>query len=244
MADSFNFPFSLSVFFPAYNDAPSLSGLIESTFQAVRAHVQDFEVIVVNDGSADDTAIVLSQLLTIYGPQLRVIHHPRNQGYGAALRSGFAASTKEYVFYTDGDGQYDVAELPLLLQLAKEGVPWINGYKRKRSDSWHRIVIGVVYREVSRILFHLQLKDIDCDFRLMRRSAIQKLDLRSTSGTICAELVWGLESQGLRAVELPVTHKPRIHGASQFFRPAPLWRTFKELGRLIGLRFKGKPLAK
>ncbi len=244
MADTFIFPFSLSVFFPAYNDAQSLPALIESTFAVARTHVQDFEVIVINDGSADHTAEVLAQLQTVYGPQLRVIHHPRNQGYGAALRSGFAASTKDYVFYTDGDGQYDVAELALLLPLAKDGTPWVNGYKRKRSDSWHRIVIGIVYREVSRILFHLQLKDIDCDFRLMRRSAIEKLNLKSTSGTICAELVWGLESQGLRAVELPVTHKPRLHGASQFFRPAPLWRTFRELGRLIGLRFKGKPLAR
>ncbi len=190
------------------------------------------------------TAEVLAELQTIYGPQLRVVHHHGNQGYGAALRSGFAASTKDYVFYTDGDGQYDVAELALLLQLARNGAPWINGYKRKRSDSWHRIVIGVVYREASRFLFHLHLRDVDCDFRLMRRDAIEKLNLQSTSGTICAELVWGLESQDLRAVEIPVTHKPRIHGASQFFRLAPLWRTFRELGRLIRRRFRGKPLAK
>jgi len=245
MADSsFTFPFSLSVFFPAYNDALSLPGLIEDTFAAIRSHVAEFEVIVVNDGSADQTAEVLAQLQTIYGAQLRVVHHSRNQGYGAALRSGFAASVKDYVFYTDGDGQYEVAELALLLDLARKGAPWVNGYKRKRSDSWHRIVIGAVYREVSRFLFHLQLRDVDCDFRLMRRSAIEKLNLQSTSGTICAELVWGLESQGLQAIEIPVTHKPRIHGASQFFRLAPLWRTFRELGRLIRLRFRGKPLAK
>lgn len=244
MADSFTFPFSLSVFFPAYNDALSLPGLIEATFKVVRNHVSEFEVIVVNDGSADQTAQVLAELQTIYGSQLRVVHHPRNQGYGAALRSGFAASTKDYVFYTDGDGQYDVAELALLLHLARDGASWVNGYKRKRSDSWHRIVIGVVYREVSRFLFHLRLRDVDCDFRLMRRDAIEKLDLQSTSGTICAELVWGLESQGLRAIEIPVTHKPRIHGASQFFRLAPLWKTFRELGRLIRLRFRGTPLAK
>lgn len=244
MADSFIFPYSLSVFFPAYNDALSLPGLIEATFKVTSTHVQNFEVIVVNDGSADHTAEVLASLQTVYGSQLRVVHHPQNRGYGSALRSGFAAATKDYVFYTDGDGQYDVAELALLLQLAQDGAPWVNGYKRKRSDAWHRVVIGVVYREVSRLLFHLRLRDVDCDFRLMRRSAIEKLDLQSTSGTICAELVWGLESQGLRAIELPVTHRPRIHGASQFFRLAPLWRTFRELGRLVKLRLRGKPLAR
>lgn len=241
---SASFPYSLSIFFPAYNDSLSLPALIEASFAVASQHVEDFEVIIVNDGSPDNTQEVAEQLQAVYGPRLRVVRHPVNRGYGGALRSGFAAATKDYVFYTDGDGQYDVAELELLLTRAQNGQRWVNGYKRKRSDSWHRIVIGAVYREVSRLLFRLRLRDVDCDFRLMRRADIEQLSLQSSSGTICAELVWGLESLGLRAIEVPVTHKPRLHGASQFFRLAPLWKTFRELGRLLLLRLRGRPLAK
>ncbi len=106
---------SLSAFFPAYNDAPSLPSLISTTFAVLEEHVEDYEVIVVNDGSRDGTGRVLEHLRALHGPRLRVITHPQNRGYGAALRSGFAAARKQLVFYTDGDGQYDVRELPALL---------------------------------------------------------------------------------------------------------------------------------
>src|SRR5262249_53522279 len=109
---------SLSVFFPAYNDAPSLPALIAKTFAVLEANVADYELIVVNDGSRDKTAEVLEKLYAEYAPYLRVITHPENLGYGGALRSGFRAATREFVFYTDGDGQYDTAELPALLALA------------------------------------------------------------------------------------------------------------------------------
>ena len=109
------FPYGLSVFFPAYNDAPSLPDLIEKTFAVLYQHARDFEVIVVNDGSVDNTGAVLEALSMTHGSRLRIITHPENRGYGGALRTGFAAATKEFVFYTDGDGQYDVGELPSLL---------------------------------------------------------------------------------------------------------------------------------
>jgi glycosyltransferase involved in cell wall biosynthesis len=233
------FPYSLSVFYPAYNDAKSLPGLLADTFAVLAAHVDDYEVIVVNDGSQDETPVVLAVALAAYGERLRVVQHARNRGYGGALQSGFAAATKDYVFYTDGDAQYDVRELPLLLKEAREGATWVNGYKRQRSDPWHRIVLGAAYRETAKLLFGLKLRDIDCDFRLIRRSAMEGLTLRSASGTICAELVWGLERKGLRAIELPVTHRARQHGQSQFFRIASLWKTLKELGRLVRLRLQG-----
>jgi glycosyltransferase involved in cell wall biosynthesis len=238
------FHYSLSIFFPAYNDAPSLPGLIATSFELASRFTDDFEVIIVNDGSTDNTAEVLRDLRTKYGQRLQVVNHEKNRGYGGALRSGFAAARKEYVFYTDGDGQYDVSELSQLLHEAAQGASWVNGYKRLRADAIHRVVIGAIYREFVRALFRLRLRDVDCDFRLIRRQAVEALNLQSTSGTICVELVWGLESQGLRAVEVGVTHKPRLHGKSQFFRLAPLWKTFRELGRLVKLRLSGKPLAK
>ena len=236
------FPYSLSIFFPAYNDAESLPMLVSEAFRVAAWHVVDFEVIVVNDGSQDNTAAVLADLRLQYGDRLRVVEHARNRGYGGALRSGFAAARNDYVFYTDGDAQYDVAELPLLLEAAGNGAAWVNGYKRQRSDPWSRILVGAVYRECARLLFRLRLRDVDCDFRLIRRADVERLSLRSASGTICVELAWGLERLGLRAVERAVTHRARMHGRSQFFRIAPLWKTLRELSRLVLLRLTGAPL--
>jgi glycosyltransferase involved in cell wall biosynthesis len=227
-----DFPYGISVFFPAYNDAPVLPGLINRTFEVLRQHARDFEVIVVNDGSADNTAEVLSQLVLIHGDRLRVVTHEINRGYGGALRSGFAAASKEFVFYTDGDGQYDVAELPLLLDAVWPDVGLVNGYKTARQDPWHRIVIGAVYNQFARALFGVKLRDIDCDFRLIRRSLLQRANLISSSGTICVELVKKLESSGMRVVEVPVSHYPRLHGSSQFFRVKSLFSTLGQLIRL------------
>lgn len=236
------FPFSVSVFFPAYNDAATIAALVEEAFRVCAESVEEFEVIVVNDGSHDATADVLADCGRRWGERLRVVTHPENRGYGGALQSGFSAASKDYVFYTDGDGQYAVAELSLLLDAAANGAPWVNGFKKRRSDPWHRTLLGAAYREFARLLFSIRLKDIDCDFRLIRRNAVQALALRSSSGTICVELVWGLERLGLRAVELGVTHKPRLHGQSQFFRLAPLWKTVRELTGLIRLRLSGAPV--
>ncbi len=224
---------SISVFFPAYNDAPSLPSLIATTFAVLSEHAADFEVIVVNDGSHDNTAEVLAALQREFGERLRVLTHPENRGYGGALRSGFAAATRELVFYTDGDGQYDVRELPLLLEKMAPGVGLVNGYKLQRQDPWHRIWIGSVYNRFARLLFRIRIRDIDCDFRLVRRSLLETIRLTSTSGTICVELVRKLELSGCRVVEVGVHHYPRVHGRSQFFRLRSLAVTFGQLLRLF-----------
>jgi glycosyltransferase involved in cell wall biosynthesis len=223
---------SLSVFFPAYNDAPSLPELVGKTFAVLDSQVEDYEVIVVNDGSQDDTGAVLEQLRQQHAPRMRVITHPANRGYGGALRSGFAAATKELVFYTDGDGQYDVGELPKLLSLMSPEVGLVNGYKLERNDPWHRIWIGKIYNAFSRFLFRIRIRDVDCDFRLMRREILQKAELISTSGTICVELVRKLELSGCGVREVGVHHYPRLHGRSQFFRLQSLLQTLFQLVRL------------
>ena len=231
IAPAGGFP-SLSVFFPAYNDAPSLPGLLARTFSALEAHVVDYEVIVVNDGSADDTGAVLEQLCGQYGAQLRVVTHARNRGYGGALRSGFAAATKEFVFYTDGDSQYDVGELPRLLELMGPGTGLVNGYKLERHDPAHRIWIGKTYNFCARLLFRIRIRDIDCDYRLIRRALLEQIHLTSTSGTICVELVRKLEMTGCEVVETGVHHYARLYGKSQFFRLRSLATTLHELVRL------------
>jgi glycosyltransferase involved in cell wall biosynthesis len=223
---------SLSVFFPAYNDAPSLPGLLRKTFEVLQEHVDDYEVIVVNDGSYDNTAEVLDELRLAYGWRLRVITHPENRGYGGALRTGLAAAKKEFVFYTDGDGQYDVGELPNLLALAGPATGLVNGYKLLRQDPLHRIWIGSTYNFCARLLFRIRIRDIDCDYRLIRRCLLDKINLVSTSGTICVELVRKLELSGCEVKEVGVHHYPRLYGRSQFFRVRSLAKTFYQLLRL------------
>lgn len=223
---------SLSVFFPAYNDAPSLPGLIEKTFAVLHANVEDYEVIVINDGSRDKTGEVLEGLRTQFAPHMRVITHEQNRGYGGALRSGFLAAQKEWVFYTDGDGQYDVGELPLLLALATPSLGLINGYKLERHDPAHRIWIGKAYNLFARTLFRIHIRDIDCDYRLIRRELLDRIHLNSTSGTICVELVRKIEISSCGVAEVGVHHYARRHGRSQFFRLPSLANTFLELLRL------------
>jgi glycosyltransferase involved in cell wall biosynthesis len=223
---------SLSVFFPAYNDAPSLPSLLRKTFDVLQAHVDDYEVIVVNDGSYDNTAEVLEDLRRDHSPHLRVVTHPENRGYGGALRSGLGAAKKEFVFYTDGDGQYDVGELPVLLGLVGPATGLVNGYKLERQDPRHRIWIGSTYNFCARLLFRIRIRDIDCDYRLIRRALLDKINLISTSGTICVELVRKLELSGCEVKEVGVHHYPRLYGRSQFFRVRSLAITFYQLLRL------------
>ena len=223
---------SLTVFFPAYNDAPSIAALVEAAFEVLQSRADDYEVIVVNDGSQDATADVLRELAKRFAPNMRVITHPENRGYGGALRSGFAAATKELVFYTDGDGQYDVRELHKLLDLMTPATGLVNGYKLERNDPQHRIFIGTVYNALARALFRIGIKDVDCDFRLVRREIVDRLQLTSTSGTICVELVRKLELSGWGVVETGVHHFRRLHGRSQFFRVRSLLGTLAQLIRL------------
>jgi glycosyltransferase involved in cell wall biosynthesis len=217
---------SLSVFYPAYNDEGSIRPLVEKTLNLLPSLTDDFEIIVVNDGSRDNTAAILDEMARTL-PNVRVIHHPNNRGYGGALRSGILTAAKDWVFYTDGDAQYDVNELCDLVALVRDDMDVVNGYKLKRSDNRRRIILGGIYKRLSRLLFSLPIRDVDCDFRLMRRAVVQSIDLRSTSGVVCTELIYKLAQSGARFVEMPVHHYPRLHGESQFFN----WRSVAKTAR-------------
>jgi glycosyltransferase involved in cell wall biosynthesis len=224
-------PTGLSIFFPAYNDSGTIASLVITALRTARTLTPDHEVIVVNDGSKDGTADILEELAGLY-PQVRVIHHESNRGYGGALRTGFAAATRELVFYTDGDAQYDPAEMAALWRRFDDTVDLVNGYKISRSDPLHRIIIGRVYHHTVKLLFGLTVRDVDCDFRMMRRSIFEKVRLEKNSGVICLEMMKKITDAGFRIAEVPVHHYHRAYGKSQFFNFGRLYRTAIDVMKL------------
>ena len=222
---------SVSAVFPCYNDARTIGGLVDDVHAALTPLVPEVEVVVVNDGSADDSAAVLDAMAA-GRPWLRVVHHARNGGYGQALISGFAAARHEWIFYTDGDAQYDAREAAYLVALATDDVDIVQGYKIGRGDSWYRKVIGRAYHHAVRLLFGLRVRDTDCDFRLFRRRLFTDRPLTSTSGVICVEMMFRFQRAGARFVEAPVHHYFRPHGTSQFFRLPAIARSARQLASL------------
>jgi hypothetical protein len=222
---------SVTVFFPAFNDAQSIGLLVANALAVLPTLVRDYEVIVVNDGSTDATAAVLAEM-AVKEPRLKVVHHERNLGYGAALRTGFSQANKDLVFYTDGDGQYDVSELAGLYPLLSDDVDVVNGFKKSRADDLRRQLLGDMYKNFVRFIFRLPIRDVDCDFRLIRKTALQRIQLSSSSGAICVELVYKLHRAGCVFAEAAVNHHPRIHGRSQFFTVRRVTRTALDVSLL------------
>jgi len=219
---------SISAFFPCYNDANTIGDLVIQADRVLGELTDDYEIIVVNDGSRDESASVLAAL-TKQVPRLRLVHHLINRGYGAALRSGFEHATKDLVFYTDGDGQYDVNEISILLMLLTDDTHFVNGMKMTRQDPPHRVFIGNLHRFVTRWSFWLPINDVDCDFRLIRRSILGKIRLSSSSGSICVELVKQAQRAGAQFREVSVHHYARRSGVSEFFTPKRILHTYADL---------------
>ena len=224
-------PVSLSIFFPAYNDSGTIASLVIAARRTAQKLTSDFEVLIINDGSADATAEIADELARTY-PEVRVIHHPQNRGYGGALRSGFREARKDLIFYTDGDAQYDPAELEALWPHMRPGVDLVNGYKISRSDPMHRIIIGRVYHYTVKTLFGLTVRDVDCDFRLIRRAVFDRVSLEKNSGVICLEMMKKVTDAGFVIAEVPVHHYHRAYGKSQFFNFGRLFRTAIDVGKL------------
>ena len=214
----------LTVFFPAYNDSGTIASLVITALRTAAELTPDYEVIVVNDGSTDRTPEILEELARLY-PQVRVVTHEVNRGYGGALRTGFASASKDLVFYTDGDAQYDPAEMAALWPKMTADVDLVNGYKISRADPLHRIIIGRIYHHTVKLMFGLSVRDVDCDFRMMRRSIFDRVHLEKNSGVICLEMMRKIEAAGFKIVEVPVHHYHRSYGKSQFFNYRRIVRT-------------------
>jgi glycosyltransferase involved in cell wall biosynthesis len=219
---------SVSAFFPCYNDEHSISTMVRAARGALVGNVEQFEIIVVDDGSTDDSLAVLESLGDEI-PELLIVRHDVNRGYGGALISGFAAATLEWVFYTDGDAQYDASELVRCIEAVRPDTDVVQGWKIERGDPWYRKVIGRLYHHTVRLLFSLHVRDTDCDFRLMRSTLLDRIELTSTSGVICVEMMRKFEQAEARFVEVGVSHRARPHGRSQFFRLPAIARSARQL---------------
>ncbi len=229
---------SITAFFLCYNDAGTIPSMVIVADRTLRALTDDYEIVVGNDASTDRSADVLAELQALY-PRLRVLNHRKNRGYGGNLRSGFAAAIKDLVFYTDGDGQYDPAELTVLYQHLGPDVDVVQGWKIQRHDPLHRIIVGKVYHSVVRLWFGLHLRDVDCDFRLLRRHVLESFPLESDTGCVTVELMTRIEMGGFNLVEVPVHHYHRAHGQSQFFNVRRVAATLAQLFELwVHLRLR------
>jgi len=219
--------YSLSIFFPCYNEEGNVESMARRALDVARSVADDYEVIVVDDGSRDRTAEIALDLAR-EDPHLRVVRHETNQGYGAALTTGFRSATKELVFYTDGDGQFDLGELPRLVPMI-EGVDMVCGYREKRSDPWPRRVNAWLWGMLVNRLFHLRVRDVDCAFKLFRRSVFEHMELTSKGALIDTEILARAARDGRLFLQTPVSHYPRTSGSQTGAKPAVILRAFREL---------------
>jgi glycosyltransferase involved in cell wall biosynthesis len=225
-------PITLSIFFPAYNEEDNIRATISRTLDVVEGspYVNDFEIIVVNDGSRDGTGDIAREIAH-EDNRVRVIDHPKNLGYGQALKTGIAAASMDYIFFTDADLQFDIVELQnLLVHLAS--YPVVIGYRAPRRDPLMRKLNAWGWNALNRLFFGLRVRDIDCAFKLFKRKEVQRLSLKSHGAMISAELLIRLSRQHVPLKEVPVSHLPRVAGSPTGAKPSVILRAFAEMIRL------------
>ena len=223
---------SISVFFPCYNEQDNVARTVEKALAVLKKLDADFEVIIVDDGSGDDTGRIADELAAA-DSNIKVVHHPVNLGYGAALQSGFKAAAKQLVFYTDGDGQFDIAEMPPLLPLI-DRYDIVSCYRLDRRDRLLRKINGWCWTKLVCLLFGLTIRDIDCAFKLYKTKIFDDMELASTGALIDAEILARAVRKGYRITQRPVRHYPRTAGEQTGANLKVILRAFKELLKLRG----------
>jgi glycosyltransferase involved in cell wall biosynthesis len=221
---------ALSLFFPLYNEEENIGEAVERALRLLPRVADEFEVICVDDGSRDRTGSIADRLAAT-DRRIRVVHHGANRGYGAALRSGIAAARHPWIFYTDGDNQFDLEDLPRLVALHAEH-EIVTGYRSPRSDSWIRRWNGAGFNLLCRLLLGVRVKDVDCAFKLFRASIFEGMPLRAEGATIDLEILARARRRGARIAEVPVRHYPRRFGTQTGADLRVIARAFRELFRL------------
>ena len=221
---------SISVFFPCYNEKDNIAGLVEKAAGVLTGLADDFEIILVDDGSGDGTAELIDSL-ALKSEKIRAIHHKTNAGYGAALQTGFRAATKQLVFYTDGDGQFDIAELAGIMPLIKQ-YDIVSCYRINRRDNPLRKLNAFCWTKLVCMLFGLKLKDIDCAFKLFKREIFDNIEMLSTGALIDTEILARASRKGYTITQRGVHHYPRTTGTQTGASIAVILRAFKELFEL------------
>jgi glycosyltransferase involved in cell wall biosynthesis len=218
---------AISAVLPAYNEEALIAATATSVAEVLQGLVDDYEVIVVNDGSRDRTEAIVEELAA-GDSHIRCVTHPVNRGYGEALRTGFSSATKELIFFTDGDKQFDIREISRFIP-AMAGADLVVGYRRPRRDSFVRLVYAWGWKLLVTMLFGYLARDIDCAFKLFRRTVWESIKVRSGGATFSAEFLLRARRAGFRIAELPVTHLPREAGSPTGGNPRVIIRAFKEL---------------
>ena len=229
---------ALSLVLPAYNEDANIARAVRDAAAAGQSLVGDHEVVVVDDGSRDRTAAVLEDLARELGPRLVVVRHARNRGYGAALRSGFAATRGELVFYTDSDNQFDLRELSGFLPLMSE-CDAVLGYRIDRQDPWTRRAASAFFNRLSSLAFGMSVRDLNCSFKLFRGDLLRSLPLESDDFFVDTELVARMHRGGWRYVQRGVRHFPRTAGRSTV-RASDVPRTLAAIAR-FRVRLRARP---
>jgi glycosyltransferase involved in cell wall biosynthesis len=222
--------FAISVFFPCYNEQLNVSRTVENSLGVLKKLDADFEIIIVDDGSSDKTGQIAEEIAN-REKRVKLVRHRRNLGYGAALQSGFKAATKELVFYTDGDGQFDMNDMPPLLPLMEQ-YDIVSCYRLNRQDSLIRKINAWCWTKLVCLLFGLRLRDIDCAFKLYKREIFDHIEMSSTGALIDAEILARASRKGYRIVQKGVQHYPRTAGAQTGAKFRVIFRAFKELFEL------------
>lgn len=224
------YPYFLSLVLPAHNEAGNLEWVVREALAALPALFRACEVIIVDDGSTDETP-ALADRLAARDARVRAIHHPRNRGYGSALRSGFDAARGDRILFMDTDRQFDIREVAKLAPLA-ETYDIVAGYRLKRHDPWRRVALGATFNTVVKILFRVWTRDIDCGFKLFRADLLRGLDLQAPGALINTEILALARRQGATVVEVGVCHYPRPVGEQSGGSLRVVARSLDEMLRL------------
>ena len=223
-------PISLSVFFPCYNEEQNIESLVRETATVLDGLVEKYEILIINDGSTDSTGVIADRLSSDL-PCVNVVHHAENRGYGAALISGFTNSVYDWIFFTDGDNQFFIQEIKLLLSEI-DSHDAVIGFRKNRKDPLHRKLYANTWNLIVRMVLDLKVRDLNCAFKLVRKDSVEHIKFISTGALISAELLFRLKKSGARIKETGVTHRPRMFGSQTGGSPGVIIKALAELFKL------------